>query len=180
MWAFKGARANEKFVQSEAALDVLLSPKRTLSVVSLQPTVHCSGESRQLADYWPHPPPGNTWLKISLTMAAWQQLPGPSPWEFLSLRQVFVIEYGPTPALSAAPIWPFTRSFTGSELATQFLVEAGRTYLLGVVVRVSIWSTFTDDRGQPLVHDGNQYKNWGEIACFVPQIAVFEELSYIP
>jgi len=58
--------------------------------------------------------------------------------------------------------------------------EAGRTYLLGVVARVSIWSTFTDDRGQPLVHDDNQYKNWGEIACFVPQIAVFEELSYIP
>jgi hypothetical protein len=67
-----------------------------------------------------------------------------------------------------------------SGLATPFLVQKARTYLLGVVARVSVFSTLTDDRGRklPLI-TGGVFRVWGSLGCFVPKIEVHQTKVYI-
>lgn len=178
-------RTTDRYVQAEAGLGVLFTPTRTLSVVSLQPQVHCSGEHRWFAEFGTEVfsqvrVAGATKVKTSLILAAWQQIPGSVGWDLLHWKQFAVSGNGPNSGLGHGAITPYQRSFSGAELATPFLVEAARTYLLGVVARVSVWSTLTDDRGQPLplIEDGT-FRVWGSLACAVPQIEVVEQQVHI-
>lgn len=185
LYCIQRIRTIDRYVQAEAGLGVLFTPTRTLSVVSLQPRVNCSGEHRWFAEFGTEGfsqvrVAGSTQVKTSLILAAWQQIPGSTGWDLLHWKQFAVSGNGPTSGSGHAAITPYQRSFSGAELATPFLVEAARTYLLGVVARVSVWSTLTDDRGQPLplIEDGT-FRVWGSLACAVPQIEVVEQQIYI-
>jgi hypothetical protein len=172
-------RANERYVKSEAGLGVIFTPARTLSVVSLEPQVHCSGQHRwyQMMD---EEIEGYTQVKTSLILALWHSIPGSTPWDLIHWKEFTVIKTGPNPGSGFGAVTPYQRSFNGKELATPLLVQRARTYLLGVVARVSVWSTLTV-KGKPLsVHDGRNFRVWGSITCIVPQIRVIEQQVHIP
>ena len=173
-------RTIDKYVQSEAGVGVLFTPKRTLSVVSLQPQVDCSGETRWFAMYDnPGMVAGTTLVKTSLILAVWHSIP--TGWDLINWKQFEVTRSGPNSGSGYYPITPYQKSFTGKDLATPFLVQSNRTYLFGVVARVSVWSTLTDDRGNPLpLIENGTFRVWGSLACVVPQIEIFEQQVHIP
>jgi hypothetical protein len=179
-------RTIDKYVQSEAGLGILYTPQHTLSVVSMQPVVNCSGDHRWFSEFGTPGfsqvrTAGSTQIKISLMLAAWQKIPGPAGWDLLHWKQFEVAGNGPSSGSGQGAIAHYDRFFTGKDLATPFLVESARTYLFGVVARVSAWSSLTDDRGRPLplIEDGT-FRVWGSVACMIPQIEIVVQQVHIP
>lgn len=179
-------RTIDHYLKSEAGLGVLFTPTRTLSVVSLQPEVSCSGQHRWFAEFGTPGfaqvrVAGSTRVKASLILAAWHRIPGAGGFDLMHWKEFPVIEVGPDSGVGQQAISSYQRSFTGKQLATPLLVEKNHTYLLGVVARVSVWSTLTDDRGQPLplIEDGT-FRVWGSLSCLVPHIEVIEQQVHIP
>ena len=74
------------------------------------------------------------------------------------------------------------RSFTGAQLATDFVVQTGHGYLFAVVARVNIWSTLTNTSGGliPVPNDLTNFRIWGSIICRVPFIELRTGTVYIP
>ena len=94
LYCIQRIRTTDRSVKSEAGLGILFSPEHTLSVVSLQPYVDCSGDSRwfQMID---QPVAGATHVKISLFVAGWQQTAGTPGWERIQARRFHVHDVGP-------------------------------------------------------------------------------------
>jgi hypothetical protein len=116
---------------------------------------------------------------MSAILAAWQEIPG--GWDLLAAHHREVQNAGPNSGLGHGGIIPYGLGFTGDYLAKRFLVQKGRTYLLGVVARVSVWSTLTDNRGRklPLIEDGS-FRVWGNVGFYLPKIEVHTRRVYIP
>jgi len=177
---YEAIRPFDRLMKSEAGVGVFYSPEPTLSVVSIQPTVTCTGAHRwrNLID---HPlTMGDTWVRISLIIAAWQVLPL-GQLDLVRWREVPVVDTSPQSGLGEFAISLFSRSFSGADLATTVLVERGRSYLMGVVARVLINSTLTDTLGHPIPENfTGRFNVWGLLSCRVPEIDVFEQTVYIP
>jgi hypothetical protein len=180
LFCHQSIRTDQRYVQAEAGVGVLVTPTRTLSVVSLQPQVDCRTVQSWRA-LFNRPVAGATHVRTSLILAAWQNIPGPNAWDLLGWKQHVVSDLGANSGQGYTAPLSGTQSFNGNALATPFVVQAGRTYLLGVVARVSITSALTDDRGAPLppIADGS-FSVWGSLAAQVRRIEVVEQQVHIP
>jgi hypothetical protein len=182
---FERIRTIDRKVKSDAGVGILFTPTRTLSVVSLQPQVICSGHYQYHQDLKTENnemllTKGYTQVKTELHLGAWQAIPGPS-WDLIHMKPFTIYESARESGSFSGPPSPYTRSFTGLDLATPFLVEGGRTYLLGIVASVSGVSTLTDiyDAPLPLITD-DTFSVWGSLVCKVPQIELLEQQVHIP
>ncbi|KAF0191074.1 MAG: hypothetical protein FD165_2149 [Gammaproteobacteria bacterium] len=164
---------------SESGLGIFYQPPMTLGVIDFQPHVDCSGTLRTLLEFFPELAAGYVEVKAQLLLAAWQQIPG--GFDLLGFRQFDVASSGRRDQTFGPELRPFMTSFSGPSLSAPFVVQRGRTYLLGVVNRVSVISTLTSNTGKPLPAISNTLlRVWGSMNCVVPQIDVVTKRIDIP
>lgn len=164
-------RPQDRHTSSSAGLGVLYSPPFAYGVISLRPTVSCSGEHRWVQEYT-HVA-GSTHTVLTVRLAMWQWIE--SRWVLVApVRSVLVADGYPHAGTGGEMVRSFGRQFSGADLATNFVVRGDGTYLLGVLARTEIWSTLTDDRGNllPPEFDPNLFKIYGHLRCTVRQINV--------
>lgn len=151
----------------------------SLGVVDLQPLVNCTGTLSTFLEFFPELAAGDVEVKSHLLLAAWQQIPG--GFDLLDFKQFDVATSGPRDQSHGPELPSFQRSFAGPSLSAPFVVQGGRTYLLGVVNRISVISTLTSNTGKPLPPISNtRLRVWGSMNCVVPQIDVLTKRVDIP
>jgi hypothetical protein len=123
---------------------------------------------------------GDTHTTTELVLAMWQQIPG--GWDLLKYRTYPVADGFRQSGMGVSAVRTDHGSFTGAQLATDFVVQAGRAYLFGVVARTNIWSTLsTTSGGQiPEPADLSNFRIWGSLTCRVPLIQLRTRTIYIP
>ncbi len=164
---------------SESGVGIFYQPTMTLGVVDLQPQVDCSGTLRTFLEFFPELAAGYVEIKAYLLLAAWQQIPG--GFDLLGFKQFEVATSGRRDQSFRPELHQFQSSFDGPSLSAPFVVQLGRTYLLGVVGRISVTSTLTSNTGGPLSPISNtMLRVWGAINCMVPQIDVLTRRVDIP
>ena len=164
---------------SEAGVGIFYKPIMSLGVIELRPHVDCSGSLRTFLEFFPQLAAGYVEVKAQLLLAAWQQIPG--GFDLLNFKQFEVATSGRRDQTHRAENLTFQNSFAGSNLSAPFVVQSGRTYLLGVVGRISITSTLTTTDGKPLPAISNQeLRVWGSMNCVLPQIDVLTQRVDIP
>jgi hypothetical protein len=164
---------------SESGIGVLYRPAMTLGTIDLEPHVNCSGTLRTFLDFFPQLAAGHVEVKAQLLLAAWQQIP--TGFDLLGFKQFEVATTDRRDQSHGPELISFTRSFAGSDLSAPFVVQRGRTYLLGVVGRISVRSTLTSTNGAPLPPIGStQLRVFGWLSCVVPQINVWVKRIDIP
>jgi hypothetical protein len=164
---------------SESGVGVFYQPPMTLGVIDLQPRVDYSGTLRTFLEFFPKLAAGYVEVKAQLLLAAWQQIPG--GFDLLGFKQVEVATSGRRDQSFGPELQPFQSSLDGPSLSAPFVVQRGRTYLLGVVSRISVTSTLTSNTGGPLPPISNtELRVWGSMNCVVPQISVLTKRVDIP
>jgi hypothetical protein len=164
---------------SESGIGIFYNPPMSLGVIDFQPSVDCSGTLRIFLQFFPLLAAGYVEVKAYLLLAAWQVIPG--SFDLLGWKQFEVATSGRKDQSFGPEEQHFQQSFTGPSLSAPFVVQRGRTYLLGVVGRISITSTLTADNGGPLPAISNsQLRVWGAMNCVVPQIDVVTRRVDIP
>ena len=126
IYAVQRILSNASYAAAEAGLGVLYTPANTLTEITLEPDVRCSGEHRWYHEF-DFPVAGHTFVRMSVILAAWHQIPG--GWDLLSAKRHEVQRSGPHVGLGHGAIMPYTLSLTGDFLKAPFLVQKGRTYL---------------------------------------------------
>ena len=115
---------------------------------------------------------GTVEVNAHLLLAAWQQIP--NGFDLLGFKQFDVAASGRRDQSFGPELQQFQRSFDGPNLSAPFVVQRGRSYLLGVVNRISVTSTLTSNTGGPLPPISNALlRVWGAMNCVVPQINVW-------
>ena len=164
---------------SESGVGVFYNPPMSLGVIDLQPQVDCMGTLRTFLEFFPELAAGSVEVSAHLLLAAWQQIPG--GFDLLGFKHFDVATSGRRDQSHGPESQQFQRSFDGPSLSAPFVVQHGRTYLLGVVSRISVTSTLTSNTGAPLPPISNtQLRVWGSMNCVVPQINVFTKRIDIP
>lgn len=164
---------------SESGVGIFYKPPMSLGVIDLQPLVNCTGMLRTFLQFFPELAAGDVEVKSHLLLAAWQQIPG--GFDLLDFKQFDVATSGPRDQSHGPELRSFQRSFAGPSLSASFVVQGGRTYLLGVVNRISVISTLTSNTGRPLPPISNTLlRVWGSMNCVVPQIDVLTKRVDIP
>lgn len=164
---------------SESGVGIFYNPPMSLGVIDFQPQVDCSGTLRTFLEFFPQLAAGYVEVKAQLLLAAWQQIPG--GFDLLGFKQFEVAASGRRDQTFGPELFNFQRSFDGSNLSAPFVVQSGRTYLLGVVARISVISTLTSNTGGPLPPISNtELRVWGSMNCVVPQIDVLTKRVDIP
>lgn len=164
---------------SESGVGVFYKPPMSLGVIDLQPHVNCTGTLRTFLEFFPQLAAGYVEVKAHLLLAAWQQIPG--GFDLLDFKQFEVATSGRRDQSHGPELLSFQSSFAGPSLSAPFVVQGGRTYLLGVVNRISVISTFTSNTGRPLPPiNNNELRVWGTMNCVLPQIDVLTKRIDIP
>jgi hypothetical protein len=164
---------------SESGVGVFYNSPMSLGVIDLQPHVDCSGTLRTFLEFFPELAAGYVEVNAHLLLAAWQQIP--DGFDLLGFKQFDVATSGRRDQSFGPLLYQFQRSFDGLSLSAPFVVQGGRTYLLGVVGRISITSTLTSNTGAPLPPISNTtLRVWGAMNCVVPQIDVLTKRVDIP
>ncbi len=164
---------------SESGVGVFYKPPMSLGVIDLQPHVNCTGTLRTFLKFFPQLAAGYVEVKAHLLLAAWQQIPG--GFDLLGFKQFAVATSGRRDQSHGPELLSFQSSFAGPSLSAPFVVQGGRTYLLGVVNRISVTSTLTSNTGGPLPPISNtELRVWGSMNCVVPEIDVFTKRVDIP
>lgn len=164
---------------SESGIGVFYEPPMTLGVIDLQPQVDCSGSLRTFLEFFPQLAAGSVEVKAQLLLAAWQPIPG--GFDLIGFKQFEVATSGRRDQSFGPELQHFQRSFDGPSLSAPFVVQSGRTYLLGVVSRIIVTSTLTDNTGKPLPNLSSALlRVWGDMSCVVPQIVVLTKRVDIP
>lgn len=164
---------------SDSGVGILYKPSMSLGVIDLQPLVNCTGTLRTFLQFFPELAAGYVEVKAHLLLAAWQQIPG--GFDLLGFKQFEVATSGRRDQSFGPELQQFQRSFDGQNLSHPFVVQGGRTYLLGVVNRISVISTLTSNSGKPLPPISNRLlRVWGSMNCVVPQIYVLTKRVDIP
>lgn len=177
-----GQLLNEKAGSSqstEAGIGILYNPPMSLGVIDLQPQVDCVGTVRTFLEYFPMLTAGYVEVKAQLLLAAWQQIP--TGFDLLGFKLFDVATSGRRDQTHGPELVNFQKSFDSSTLSAPFVVQHGRTYLLGVVGRISIQSTLTTDTGGTLPPISNdKLRVWGSLNCTVSEIDVITKRIDIP
>jgi hypothetical protein len=164
---------------SESGVGICYKPSMTLGVIDFQPHVDCSGTLRTFLEYFPQLSAGYVEVRAHLLLAAWHQIPG--GFDLVGWKQFDVATSGRIDQTHGAKEHFFQSSFAGPSLSAPFVVQSGRTYLLGVVSRISIISSLTSNTGGVLPPISNQLlRVWGTLNCVVPQIDVLTKRIDIP
>jgi hypothetical protein len=164
---------------SESGLGIFYKPSMNLGAIDLQPHVDCSGTLRTLLEFFPTLAAGYVEVKAELLLASWQQIPG--GFDLIGFKSFEVASSGQRDQSFGAQLLNFQRSFAGANLSAPFVVQHGRTYLLGVVGRISVMSTLTSNTGAPFPPvSSSVLKVWGSMNCVVPQIDVVIKRVDIP
>jgi len=164
---------------SESGVGIFYKPPMSLGVIDLQPLVNCTGTLRTFLEFFPELAAGYVEVKAYLLLAAWQQIPG--GFDLLDFKQFNVATSGRRDQSFGPELHQFQSSFNGPSLSASFVVQGGRTYLLGVVNRISVTSTLTSNTGRPLPPISNTLlRVWGSMNCVVPQIDVLTKRVDIP
>ena len=164
---------------SESGVGVFYKPPMSLGVIDLQPHVDCTGTLRTFLEFFPQLAAGHVEVKAQLLLAAWQQIPG--GFDLLGFKQFEVATSGRRDQSHGPELLSFQRSFAGPSLSAPFVVQGGRTYLLGVVNRISVTSTLTSNTGRPLPPISNTgLRVWGSMNCVLPQIDILTKRVDIP
>ncbi|GAC1316125.1 MAG: hypothetical protein NVSMB2_08640 [Chloroflexota bacterium] len=164
---------------SESGVGIFYKPPVSLGVIDLQPQVDCAGTLRTLLEFFPELAAGYVEVKAQLLLAAWQQIPG--GFDLLGFKQFDVATSGRRDQSFGPELNNFQRSFDGPNLSAPFVVQSGRTYLLGVVSRISVTSTLTSNTGGTLPPISNTLlRVWGAMNCVVSQIDVLTKRVDIP
>ena len=187
MFAWSQALTTERQQMGEAGLGIRYSPKAALSKVRFEPEVNCAITYRAFVDFWPLLIAGNVRALGSLIMACWQLSPvaGQPPELVGSWREVPVFDTHTRDAGSdLSPdihnVNTLQRNFASSALATDFLVQSGRTYILGVVARVQVVHNVTSSDGKILANDGTKFKLYSSMVCTVPTMMATVQHVFIP
>jgi hypothetical protein len=165
---------------SESGVGILYKPHMTLGVVDLQPKVNCTGTLRTFLQFFPQLAAGYVEIKADLLLAAWQQIP--NGFDLLSFKSIEVATSGRRDQSFGPELQPFQRSFDGPPLSAPFVVQGGRTYLLGVVSRITVISTLTSNAvgGTFGPVSNTLLRVWGTMNCVVPEINVLTQRVDIP
>jgi hypothetical protein len=159
-----------------AGVGILYTPTMTYGVIDLQPHVECVGVLRWYLENNPRPVAGHVDVAADLWLGAWQVIPG--GYDRLSLQR-FEVEAIRRDETHGSELHDFDASFNGPPLSASFVVQSGRTYLLGVVAQLRVTSTLTVD-GKQTGLDASQLRAWGSMNCIVPQMNVSTKQVYIP
>jgi hypothetical protein len=189
LYSFAQIMTKQSYTYTDAVVGIIYNPVHTYGVVSVQPVIDCAGTDRWYVlindSKIPVPPvlspSGFTSAKSSIIIAAWEMIPGPAGWDYLNNRIYPVHDFGPNSGLGEYAPMTYQRSFKKGELAAEFVVEKFKTYLFGIVGRVSVSSSLKDERGKPLplINDGT-FRVWSDLSCRVSEIDVVEKQVYIP
>jgi hypothetical protein len=184
LYSFHAARTTDRLLGAEAGLGILFTPKHTLSLISFEPEIDCWSTHR-LKSMLPLDKPSAGYVSVrgEIILAAWQLNLATGSFDpvanFTRRRETMFDDY-----MALSGIRPIIRKrhrLTGEHTATRVLVEAERTYLLGVVASVTLDLNVTDNYGEPYPQPGDgSFRAWGALNCHVPQIAMREETVYVP
>ncbi|CAN5299947.1 hypothetical protein BH09ACT6_BH09ACT6_27480 [soil metagenome] len=163
---------------AQAGVGIFYTPKMSLGVVDFQPHVNVNGMLTSVLDYFPTLSAGKVRLSASLLLACWEVIP--TGFDLLSYRSI-TVESEVRDQSFGAERNQFSASFAGNALTAPFLVQAARTYLLGVVGAVSATSNLTDTYGRPLPGTtSSNFKVYSWMATDIPQMNVIPSRVYIP
>jgi hypothetical protein len=187
MFAWTGVPTTVKSGLGEAGLGVKYSPKNALSYIRFEPEVVCSATYRAFVEFWPMLIAGTVRARGSIIMAAWQvtTILNKESFELLPWREVVVFDTQNRDAATDLSsdihdINTIQKTFSWSDLGTTFLMQGGRTYILGVVARVEVRHNVTTSDGKVIPHDGNLFKLYSYMNCNVPNMFVTVQNVLLP
>lgn len=183
VFSFAGAKTTGRGEIGEAGVGILFSPQNTLSYVRFEPDVDCAVTYRTYANFWPDLIAGNFRARASLLTAAWEQSPINGSfslvrWQENPVLDTFSLDAGSNAFANVPSV--LQKSFRNSALGATFLLQNGRTYLLGVVARTRVEHNVTSNTGKVLAHDGNKFKLYSSMVCQVPFIYAAVQTVLIP
>lgn len=160
-----------KAVHTESGLGIFYRPPMTLGVIDLQPQVNCSGLFNTLVKLSPEIGGGSVEVKAQIFLAMWQQIPG--GFELLDSKVFDIATSGRRDDTFNQELQKYTKSYNDSSLSKSFSVQSSRTYLLGVVARISVIPNVFSFNGSALpVIDRSRLFAYGTLNCEIPQIRV--------
>ncbi len=179
LFAFGQLWPPDRYLSSEAGTGVLYSPPFTYGEITVRPTVSCSSQTRWLQEL-PQPVAGTTRTTTNVLVAMWHRIP--NGWDLIHWRSFLVHDGFEQSGMGQSAVRSSTRQLGEDQLATRFVVQKGRTYLLGVIARVEIHSTLTDSHGGllPPVPDSTNFRIWGTLLANVSRITVRTGPIWIP
>lgn len=184
LFTYAGARTTDAAEVGDAGVGITFSPQNALSYVRFEPELNCAVTYRAFVDLWPQLIAGSIRVGASLIMAAWERSPVLSgSYELLRWREVTVFDTGSLDAGSQQfpdVLNMFQRTFSNSDLATTFLLQNGRTYLLGTLARVQVEHNVTTNYGKVIPHDPTKFKLYSQMVCSVPYMSVSVQQVLIP
>jgi hypothetical protein len=184
LFVIAGAKTTDSGQYSDAGVGIRYTPRNSLSYIRYEPEVNCAVTYRMFVDFWPMLIAGNLRARASLFVGAWLLNPVLNgSFELVHAREVPVFDTLSQDA--GSNVWPnvpysFPKNFPGSALATTFLVQGGRTYLLGVVARAQVEHNVTTNAGKQIPHDGSRFKLYSQLICSVPFMSVLPQQVLIP
>jgi hypothetical protein len=184
LFAYAAASTTDMSKSSDAAVGITYVPAATLSYVKYEPDVYCSIDYRMFVDFWPQLIAGQVRLGVSLITGQWLLSPVLSgSYELVRWNATTVFDSLAQDAGST--VFPnirhtLTRNYLNSALSTTFLVEGGRTYVLGVVARAWVQHNVTSNTGSPIPQDPNKFRLYIDAVCSVPFMAVSVQQVLVP
>jgi hypothetical protein len=181
--AYAGAKTTESGEVREAGVGIIFSPKNTLSYVRFEPEADCVVTYRTYANFWPDLIAGNFRARASVLVAAWERSPVDGSFSLQRWQEVSVLDTNSLDAGSnvfANVPSVFTKSFRNSALGMTFLLQNGRSYLLGLVGRVQVEHNVTTNTGKVIPHDGNKFKLYSNMVCQVPYMVAAVQTVLVP
>ncbi|MEF2976778.1 hypothetical protein [Subtercola sp. YIM 133946] len=163
---------------AQAGVGIFYSPSFSLGVIHYEPDVNVTGLLTSSLQYFPTLSAGRVTLSASILLACWQVIP--TGFDLMGFRSVAVESM--TRDQSFGPErHQFSSTFAGGALSAPFVVQGGRSYLLGTVVAVSAASTLTSDTGRPL--QGTSASNfivYSWMSAVIPRMNVITARVDIP
>lgn len=164
----------------DAGIGAIYTAKHSLSRLRVQPELRFTGRHQWSVNADPV-----VWIQTRVTgtlfVGAWVANAASGAWEeipnLLWGRHVVFDQSNFGSGGGSLITVPFNRS--GSQAASDVLVQGGRTYLLAVVAQVAIDVQTTDSGGRPVEVRNGRFDTFGSLAGIVPEIWV-DETVFIP
>jgi hypothetical protein len=170
---------NGRFVKSEAGVGIRYRPDVGLGVVHVRPHFDCQGTLRWALEMFPTRVAGSVRVTASLVVALWQEIP--NGFDLLDHETTVIADSHWRDQSHGPELRGFAQTFTPPAVSASFLVQRGRTYLVGAVVRIAAWSTLTDTNGRPVPPlEPGQFKLWGQVNGLVRSIRVVTGQVHLP
>ena len=169
--------------RTEAGIGVHYSPDFALGTVDFEPVVNVNdGMLAAVLNYAPIPSIGSVMLQASVVLALWQVIPGGFDlidYGTFPLARI-TRDHGVDPQRNKLP----GELYTPRTFRKRFLVQGGRDYLFGAVVRAESISSITDPQGRKLViprppnNDVFTVYSWARLG--IPYMTIDTAQVYIP